>query len=395
MENDYRCIKNEYKELSKNYKKDIKKMEDLNEARLKSLQDIIINKTEECKSINAQLKNYKEKYNKDFLEWKQAKLKLENEIKKNKYNVTFDFDNKYAEKLDALQKELKKKNEELNKKEEKILYFNKKLTSNEKNEKNYEMDLTKVKAELDKTKYELQKKSNNLEKYVDISNKQKQEIKSLKDKIDFQNVITSSIQNDKEKIMEQVFHTREAKLEMTKQCVQYQEDILKKEEIIQLLNDNLEKLQITNKELLENNKKFKTKEYNELIEKNKQKKDMNVLMEDIKNKQKDIDKLTKFKIEYTKQEKLLQKYKNELTKLRNENVKLEELKNQELEKFEKEKKNIKLLRNNDIKEIKRKFSIKLQKLEQENRETKENEKKLLEKTKNLDKLLLNISKEVI
>jgi len=370
-------------------------MENLNEARLKSLHDIIINKTEECESVNTQLKNYKEKYNKDFLEWKQTKLKLENELKNNKYNVTFEFDNKYAEKLDALQKELKKKKEELNKKEEKILYFNKKLTSNEKTEKNYEMDLTKVKEELDKTKYELQKKSNDLEKYIDISNKQKQEIKGLKDRIDFQNVIASSIQNDKEKIMEQVFHTREAKLEMTKQCVQYQEDILKKEEIIQILNDNLEKLQITNKELLENNKKYKTKEYNELIEKSKQKKEMNVLMEDIKNKQKEINKLTKFKIEYTKQEKLIQKFKNELIKLRNENVKLEELKKRELEKFEKEKKNIILSRNNDIKELKRKFSTKLQKLEQENKEIKENEEKLLEKTQNLDKLLLNISKEVI
>jgi len=127
LEMDYQCLQEDYKELSKNYKKDIKKIADINEARLKSLQEIIANKTEECESINAQLKNYKKKYNTDYLEWKQTKTRLENELKKNQYSLALEYENEYNEKLDVLQEELKSKTEEINSKEEKILYFNKML----------------------------------------------------------------------------------------------------------------------------------------------------------------------------------------------------------------------------------------------------------------------------
>jgi len=147
-----------------------------------------------------------------------------------------------------------------------------------------------LKEELNKTKYMLQKKSNELNRYVDTANKREMEIKDLKVKIDSQNETTTNIKNEKEKIMEQVYELREAKMEMTKQCIQYQEDILKKEEIIHLLNDNIEKMEITNQELMEYNEKYKAKENNVIVELNKQKEEMEKLIEDIKLKKKDIDK---------------------------------------------------------------------------------------------------------
>ena len=76
---DYIRLQNDYQKLSKKYKEDLKKISDLNETKLKSLQKIIANKTEEYEAINVQLKKNKEKYDKDLLEWKQAKMTLEKE----------------------------------------------------------------------------------------------------------------------------------------------------------------------------------------------------------------------------------------------------------------------------------------------------------------------------